>query len=71
MNMDDVTIGSRVRYLASNGTTRHKKGDLGVVTENRIDPYGDAVITIWWDNGSSSSLIPALGDRFEVVEVMG
>ena len=70
--MDDVTIGSRVRYLSSSDRyTSLKKGDMGVVTENRIDPYGDAVITIWWDNGSTLSLIPALGDRFEVVEVMG
>jgi hypothetical protein len=37
--------------------TNLRPGDQGTLTRSRIDPWGDRVISVAWDSGSSLSLI--------------
>lgn len=37
--------------------TNLKSGDQGTLRRSRIDPFGDRVISVDWDSGSSLSLI--------------
>ena len=37
--------------------TKLKPGDKGTLKSSRVDPWGDRVISVKWDSGSSLSLI--------------
>jgi hypothetical protein len=37
--------------------TKLKSGDKGTLRFSRVDPWGDRVISVNWDSGSSLSLI--------------
>lgn len=37
--------------------TNLKSGDQGTLRRSRIDPFGDRVISVDWDSGSTLSLI--------------
>lgn len=37
--------------------TKLTKGDQGTLVSRRIDPWGDEVISVKWDSGSSLSLV--------------
>jgi hypothetical protein len=37
--------------------TNLRPGDQGILKSSRVDPWGDRVISVKWDSGSSLSLI--------------
>lgn len=37
--------------------TKLKSGDKGTLRSSRIDPFGDRVVSVNWDSGSTLSLI--------------
>lgn len=37
--------------------TKLRPGDKGTLRSKRVDPWGDVVISVNWDSGSSLSLI--------------
>lgn len=41
----------------SDSHTKLKSGDQGTLRSSRIDPFGDRVISVNWDSGSTLSLI--------------
>ena len=48
----------RIELLhTSDPYTELRSGDLGTIISERIDPFGDTVVRVSWDNGSSLSLI--------------
>jgi len=61
--------GDRVRLLHTNdGFTKLQSGALGTVTrwkEDVMDEYDQ--LHVAWDCGSSLSLIPQAGDRWEII----
>jgi hypothetical protein len=48
--------------------TNLRPGDQGTLTRSRIDPWGDRVVSVKWDSGSSLSLIEGQ-DRWSEEEV--
>jgi hypothetical protein len=48
----------RITLIRTNDPHTHlKSGDQGTLRRSRIDPFGDRVISVDWDSGSSLSLI--------------
>ena len=59
--------GQRVRLVYTDDPyTSLRPGSEGTVTRVALN-LGDLDVAVKWDDGSSLSLIPASGDRFEVV----
>lgn len=57
----------RIRLLSTTDPYTHlKSGDEGVVTGFHKDPWGDTVLSVKWDSGSSLSLIEG-EDSYEVL----
>ena len=61
--------GDRVRLLHTNdGFTKLQSGALGTVTRWKEDVMGEYdQLHVAWDCGSSLSLIPQSGDRWEII----
>jgi hypothetical protein len=48
----------RITLIRTNDPHTHlKSGDQGTLRRSRIDPFGDRVVSVDWDSGSSLSLI--------------
>lgn len=61
----------RVRLIHTPDTyTRLKTGAMGTVTGQRTDPWGDTVISVQWDDGSTISLIERI-DQYELIQEEG
>jgi len=54
--MTEKVIRIRLDYT-SDPYTELTNGSLGTKLGERIDPYGDLIVRVKWDNGSSMSLI--------------
>lgn len=52
MNTTRITL-----IHSSDPYTKLKSGDQGTLKSSRVDPWGDRVISVKWDSGSSLSLI--------------
>ena len=49
---------TRITLIHTNDShTKLKSGDKGTLRSSRVDPFGDRVISVDWDSGSSLSLI--------------
>ena len=61
--------GDRVRLLHTNdGFTKRQSGALGTVTRGKEDVMEEYdQLHVAWDCGSSLSLIPQAGDRWEII----
>jgi hypothetical protein len=58
----------RIRLVhTSDQYTKLKTGDMGTILSEIKDPWGDTVVSVKWDNGSSLSLISGI-DQYEKVE---
>lgn len=58
----------RIRLVSTTDRyTKLKAGDEGTVTGSRQDPWGDTVIYVKWDSGSTLSLIEG-EDAYEVLD---
>lgn len=58
---------TRIRLINTTDQYTHlKKGDLGTVTGSAQDPYGETIVYVKWDNGSTLSLIEG-EDEYEIV----
>jgi hypothetical protein len=56
--MKGKKMGTRITLLhTSDSGTKLKSGDRGTLRSSRIDPWGDRVISVLWDCGSTLSLI--------------
>ena len=64
MFVDKALEGRRIMLLySSDPYTKLKKGDLGTIKWKRIDDlWGDDIIGINWDSGSTLSLISGKDD---------
>jgi len=55
---DNKTIVTRITLVSTNDPyTKLQKGSEGTLVRRSIDPWGDEVIAVKWDDGSSLSLI--------------
>ena len=52
-----MTITRITLNRTSDPHTKLKPGDMGTLRSSRVDPWGDRVISVNWDSGSSLSLI--------------
>ena len=52
-----MTITRITLNRTSDPHTKLKPGDKGTLKSSRVDPWGDRVISVNWDSGSSLSLI--------------
>lgn len=53
-----IERGTRVRLVACADRFTHlRAGDMGTVLSCRIDPWGDLVVSVAWDSGSTLRLI--------------
>jgi hypothetical protein len=52
-----MTITRITLNHTSDPHTKLKPGDKGTLKSSRVDPWGDRVISVNWDSGSSLSLI--------------
>jgi len=51
-------VVTRVTLVSTTDTyTKLVKGDQGTLLSRRIDPWGDEVISVKWDSGSTLSLV--------------
>lgn len=58
----------RVRLIhTSDPYTDLENGAMGTVVGQRKDPWGDTVISVKWDDGSSLSLIEGT-DQYEIIQ---
>lgn len=58
----------RVRLIhTSDPYTDLESGAMGTVMGQHKDPWGDTVIQIKWDDGSSLSLIEGI-DQYEIIQ---
>ncbi len=59
MSLDRALEGRRIRLIYTNDPyTKLEKGDLGTIKWERLDDlWGDDVVSVKWDSGSSLSLI--------------
>ncbi len=59
MSLDRTLEGRRIRLISTNDPyTKLEKGDLGTIKWERLDDlWGDDVVSVKWDSGSSLSLI--------------
>ena len=49
---------TRITLIHTNDPyTDLRPGDRGILKRSRVDPWGDRVISVKWDSGSSLSLI--------------
>ena len=49
---------TRITLIHTNDPyTDLRPGDQGILKSSRVDPWGDRVISVKWDSGSSLSLI--------------
>jgi hypothetical protein len=57
----------RIRLVhTSDQYTKLQTGDMGTIISESTDPWGDIVVSVKWDNGSSLSLIEGI-DQYEKV----
>ena len=60
-------IGKRIRLVRTNDPyTKLVAGDLGVITNVRDDLWGNSIVSVAWDSGSSLSLIEG-EDSFTII----
>jgi hypothetical protein len=58
----------RIRLIhTSDQYTKLQSGDMGTVLSKSQDPWGDTVVSVKWDSGSSLSLIEGI-DQYEEVD---
>ena len=59
MSLDRTLAGRRIRLTyTTDSYTKLKEGDLGTVKWERLDDlWGDDIISVNWDSGSTLSLI--------------
>jgi hypothetical protein len=51
-------VATRITLVSTTDQyTKLRKGDQGTLLSRRIDPWGDEVISVNWDSGSSLSLV--------------
>jgi hypothetical protein len=65
--MSEQVTRIRLAYT-SDPYTKLKDGSLGTKLGERIDPYGDLIVRVKWDNGSSMSLIDGQDTWTEFVD---
>lgn len=62
---------TRITLIHTNDPyTSLRPGDKGTLKSKRVDPWGDVVISVKWDSGSSLSLIEGQDAWSEEVEVL-
>ena len=59
MSLDRTLEGRRIRLThTTDSYTKLKKGDLGTIKWERLDDlWGDDIVSVKWDSGSTLSLI--------------
>ena len=59
MSLDRTLEGRRIRLThTTDSYTKLKKGDLGTIKWERLDDlWGDDIVSVNWDSGSTLSLI--------------
>lgn len=65
--MSEQVIRIRLAHT-SDPYTQLKDGSLGTKLGERIDPYGDLIVRVKWDNGSSMNLIDGQDEWTEYVD---
>ncbi len=65
--MSEQVIRIRLAHT-SDPYTELTNGSLGTKLGERIDPYGDLIVRVKWDNGSSMSLIDGHDSWTEFVD---